>query len=141
MTFLKNLKSFPSEMAAKIQELISAKKKMLEEVVEKFENFEKTNYDLGLYHLQRGNLGDALMRFKIVNIMNNNLENRFQLIRTYILKKDFREAQMLLEGLENKKNILSECDERRFSNFKKIVEKQEVVSENIEEFSDIKFLK
>lgn len=140
MTFLKNLRNLSSEMSLKVHHFVEMKKKLFKEVIEKFENFEKTNYDLGLYHLQKGNLGDALIRFKIVNLMQNSFENQFQLIRTYILKKEFKTAKILLDKLNIEKNNFSENDEKKLKNIQEIVYNQKVANGTMEEFADIDFL-
>ena len=56
----------------------------LEEVKIKSKDLLKTNYELGMFHLNKQNLSDAKMRFKMVSMINPNyLDVFYQLARCY----------------------------------------------------------
>lgn len=78
----------------------------------KMKNFYKTNLDLGLYHLHRGNLNDAIMRFKIVDrfISHKDSEANYWLGWCYFLKNNYPQA---LKHLENSR----EQDTAQFVSF------------------------
>lgn len=70
----------------------------------KFNHLSETNYELGLDHLYRGNLGDALLRFKLVDkfFNPNNSKVYYQLGWTYFLKNNYPKAIEYLEKSNEK---------------------------------------
>ncbi|HJD55667.1 MAG TPA: methyltransferase [Rickettsia endosymbiont of Pyrocoelia pectoralis] len=70
----------------------------------KFNHLSETNYELGLDHLYRGNLGDALLRFKLVDkfFSPNNSKVYYQLGWTYFLKNNYPKAIEYLEKSHEK---------------------------------------
>lgn len=74
----------------------------------KMSHLSETNYELGLDHLYRGNLNDALLRFKLVDKFFNPNDSRvyYQLGWTYFLKNDYRKAIEYLEKSNEKYKII-----------------------------------
>ncbi|AFB20664.1 methyltransferase domain-containing protein [Rickettsia canadensis] len=70
----------------------------------KFSHIAETNYQLGLDHLYRGNLNDALLRFKLVDkfFNPNNSKVYYQLGLVYFLKNNYRQAIEYLEKSNEK---------------------------------------
>ncbi|MGX6960617.1 MAG: methyltransferase domain-containing protein [Rickettsia endosymbiont of Pentastiridius leporinus] len=70
----------------------------------KFNHLSETNYELGLDHLYRGNLGDALLRFKLVDKFFNPNDSKvyYQLGWTYFLKNNYPKAIEYLEKSNEK---------------------------------------
>jgi Flp pilus assembly protein TadD len=54
---------------------------------EKLQNLTKANYELGLFHLENGNLNDAIFRFYIVYKLNpSHINALYNLGRSYLRK-------------------------------------------------------
>ncbi|MEG8230918.1 tetratricopeptide repeat protein, partial [Candidatus Rickettsia tasmanensis] len=70
----------------------------------KFSHLAETNYQLGLDHLYRGNLNDALLRFKLVDKFFNPNDSKvyYQLGWVYFLKNNYRQAIEYLEKSNEK---------------------------------------
>ena len=70
----------------------------------KFSHIAETNYQLGIDHLYRGNLNDALLRFKLVDkfFNPNNSKVYYQLGLVYFLKNNYRQAIEYLEKSNEK---------------------------------------
>jgi tetratricopeptide (TPR) repeat protein len=80
--------------------------------LKKLRNLEKTNYELGLYHLKEKNYFDAAMRFKLVLLLNkNNIEAMTALSDTYIkqgyYKKALRSLQNILDNNPDNEKALA----------------------------------
>lgn len=70
----------------------------------KFSHLAETNYQLGLDHLYRGNLNDALLRFKLVDKFFNPNDSKvyYQLGWVYFLKNNYKQAIEYLEKSNEK---------------------------------------
>lgn len=96
-TKLENLFHFSSK---KIQET----KEELFVMKQKLRNLLETNYQLGLTHIENGNLSDAIFRFKfIIKFWPEHLESYYQLAYCLVLKNKFYQAKKTLETLLAKK--------------------------------------
>ncbi len=66
----------------------------------KLNNLPETNYNLGLKHLENGNLADAIFRFKFINrFWPGNQDAHYYLAYCLYLKKQNAEAKRKLEEL------------------------------------------
>lgn len=74
----------------------------------KLNHLSETNYELGLDHLYRGNINDALLRFKLVDKFFNPHDSKtyYQLGWTYFLKNDYSKAIEYLEKSNEKYKII-----------------------------------
>ena len=76
---------------------------LVEEVLlirKKFNNLLDTNYQLGMTHLEKGNLSDAIFRFKFIKkFWPHHLDAHYQLAYCYFLKKNFQQTQIILKEL------------------------------------------
>lgn len=82
----------------------------------KCKNLLDTNYKLGMKHLEKGNINEAIFRFRFINkFWPEHLESYYQLAYCFILKERFKEAKVLLEKLVNK-NPTYEKDARELLN-------------------------
>jgi hypothetical protein len=69
-------------------------------VKEKFQDLSKTNYDLGIRHLEEGNIKEAIFRFKITKkFWPHNYDAYYQLIYCLILDNEFEDAQKVIDEL------------------------------------------
>ncbi|AFE53909.1 methyltransferase domain-containing protein [Rickettsia typhi] len=87
----------------------------------KLSHLAETNYQLGFDHLYKGNLNDALFRFKLVNkfFKSNDSKVYYQLGLIYYLKNNYRQATVYLEKSNEKyKTIFINF----FKNYKYITE-------------------
>lgn len=74
----------------------------------KLQDIPGTNYNLGLYHMQRGNLGDAIMRFKMVNYLKpDNIDSFYNLGRCLMLNGESEKAKEALQKVleKNKEHV------------------------------------
>lgn len=69
-------------------------------IMNKLKDLEKTNYDLGLTHLQNNNLREAIFRFKIVRkFWPENYEAHLNLIYCYFVLNEEENAERAIEYL------------------------------------------
>ena len=69
----------------------------------KIQDLSKTNYNLGIKHLEEGNLKEAIFRFKITKkFWPHNYEAYYELIYCLILENEFEEAQKVIDELLEK---------------------------------------
>jgi len=69
----------------------------------KAQDLSTANYNLGMRHLENGNVKEAIFRFKITKkFWPQNYEAHYQLIACLILNKDFDEAQKIIDDLLEK---------------------------------------
>jgi tetratricopeptide (TPR) repeat protein len=69
-------------------------------VKEKFQDLSKANYDLGIRHLEEGNIKEAIFRFKITKkFWPHNYDAYYQLIYCLILDNEFEDAQKVIDEL------------------------------------------
>jgi tetratricopeptide (TPR) repeat protein len=72
-------------------------------IKEKMQDLSKTNYDLGIKHLENGNLKEAIFRFKITKrFWPHNYEAYYELVYCLILENEFDEAQKVIDDLLKK---------------------------------------
>jgi len=85
----------------------------------KCSNLLETNYQLGLKHLENGNLKEAIFRFRFINkFWPNHLESYYQLAYCLILANKFKKAEKVLndlvakdpEYMEDAKKLLDSID-------------------------------
>lgn len=70
---------------------------------QKMQNLSQTNYNLGMKHLNEGNLKEAIFRFKITKkFWPENYEAYYQLIYCMILVHNFKSAQIVINELLEK---------------------------------------
>jgi outer membrane protein assembly factor BamD (BamD/ComL family) len=75
-------------------------KKELELIKEKSKNLLEANYQLGLRHLEKGNLSDAIFRFRIIKkFWPNHYDAYLQLANCYILTKKYYRAKAVIADL------------------------------------------
>lgn len=83
--------------------LIESIKNELHQVRARFANLLDSNYKLGLYHLERGNLKDAIFRFHFIKrFWPNHYDSYYQLAYCLILSKKYAKAQLVLKELISK---------------------------------------
>lgn len=88
-------------------------------------NLEKTNFNLGLYHFRTHNLNDAILRFKIVLLLNkNNSDAYYHLARCQFLKDQKEKAH---EFLNKCLKISPAHKEAKF--FLKFLDKNSIIDE------------
>ncbi len=76
------------------------------EMKEKLKDVPGTNYNLGLYHLKKGNIRDAIMRFKFVlKLNNNNAFAHYYLAQAlFLLNKNAEANEHIKQALALKSN-------------------------------------
>lgn len=75
-------------------------KKELELIKTKSQNLLESNYQLGLRHIEKGNLGDAIFRFRFIKkFWPNHYDTYIQLANCYIIKKRYNKALLVLDEL------------------------------------------
>lgn len=95
------------EKSAELYEGIGNKIKTLQDDVVtmkyKYDNLLETNYNLGLRHIENGNLSDAIFRFRFIKkFWPQCYDAYYQLAYCLILNKKAEEAQEILEELVSK---------------------------------------
>lgn len=69
-------------------------------IKEKLKDLSRTNYDLGMKHLEEGNIKEAIFRFKITKkFWKDNYDAYYQLIYCLILDNKFEAAQKVIDEL------------------------------------------
>lgn len=106
MQIIKKIKSIPKHIIEIIQDLYLNFKNFSKESVEKSKNLVETNYNLGLYHLEQGNLFDAKLRFNIIHIIFGPYkDSQYLLARAYMYSAQFKEAKELLKKIADSNNL------------------------------------
>lgn len=73
-------------------------------IKEKCKDLRSTNYNLGMRHMENGNLPEAIFRFKIIKkFWPDNYDAYYQLAYCLTLQEKFLEARKVLEELLSKK--------------------------------------
>lgn len=69
------------------------------EIVYKIKHLEKTNYDLAILHYNAGNISDAILRFRMLQIFwqNNAQELNYLLGRCYLERGAYKKAEQYLD--------------------------------------------
>lgn len=106
--------SHSEETPDKVREKINGFQKFAEEkaslikeeyylIRKKLENLNETNYRQGLKYLEKGDLRDAILRFRIVvKFWPDNLDAHYQLAYSLVLHNQPLKAKMVLEELLSK---------------------------------------
>ncbi len=69
-------------------------------IIEKLKDLHKTNYKLGLRHLRKGNLREAIFRFKIVRkFWPHDLDAHLNLIYCYFITQEEERSSRAIEYL------------------------------------------
>jgi tetratricopeptide (TPR) repeat protein len=72
-------------------------------IKDKLKDLSKTNYDLGIKHLEQGNLKEAIFRFKITKkFWPQNYEAYYELIYCLVMENELEEAQKVIDDLLKK---------------------------------------
>ncbi len=75
-------------------------RKEFEIIKEKSKNLLESNYQLGLMHQDKGNLSDAIFRFRFIKkFWPHHYDSYIQLANCYISKKRFNRALQVLDEL------------------------------------------
>jgi len=83
-------------LSEKIKEAVSESKV----IMDKLHDLHKTNYELGLIHLKKGNLKEAIFRFKIVRkFWPQDYNSHLKLIYCYFITKQEEYANRAIEYL------------------------------------------
>ena len=59
-------KSLPTFKLKDVKSLVGKTKHFVKDTRIKLNHLSKTNFDLGLYHFDKGNISDAILRFKLL---------------------------------------------------------------------------
>ncbi len=80
------------------QKLVDAKNDVFE-VRSKLKNMRQSNFDLGIYHLEKGNFKDAIFRFKLIDrfLDKDNPKVIYQLGIAYFMNGDYVKSKAVLE--------------------------------------------
>ena len=90
------LSQFSSFVSKKINEAIEE----YHVIRKKMQNLYQTNYDLGMRHLERGNLSEAVFRFRIIKkFWPDKYEAYYQLAYCLILLKKPHKAKIVIDEL------------------------------------------
>ena len=89
----------------KTQFLVNKCKDFIKETRIKLNDLSKTNFDLGIHHLNKGNLNDAILRFKLVKRFGHQYDDLdYFLGRCYLEKLKYSKAKILFENYIIKNN-------------------------------------
>lgn len=73
-------------------------------ISEKLKNLEATNFNLGRLHIQKGNINEAIFRFRLMKLVYpHNFDAYYELAYCLTLKDKYAKAQKVLEELLLKK--------------------------------------
>jgi len=99
-----------SNVLHKMRSLLKKTINLIKKNQSKVINLEKTNFDLGLYHLRKRNINDAILRFYITSLFNNKNANAYYyLAKCYYLKKNLLKAKKNIALCININNQHTEC--------------------------------
>ena len=96
----------------KVQFLVNKCKDFIKETKIKLNDLSKANFDLGIYHLNKGNLNDAILRFKLVKRFGHQYDDiDYFLGRCYLEKLKYSKAKILFENyiIKNNPKFLEEA--------------------------------
>ena len=95
---------------SKISDLFLAE---YDSIKEKSKDLSTTNYELGMKHLENGNIKEAIFRFKITKkFWPENYQAHYQLISCLLLNRNFEEAKKAIDELLEKKPDYKEAIDR-----------------------------
>lgn len=102
-SFFDNLYQKTTNISSKI---INHFKNLVDEMFimrQKFKNLLETNMKLGFWHIEKGNISDAIFRFRFIKkFWPNHFEAYYQLAYCLVLKDKKTEARKILEELLQK---------------------------------------
>jgi len=111
-------------------------------IKDKLQDLSKTNYDLGIKHLEQGNLKEAIFRFKITKrFWPHNYNAYYELIYCLILENEFEEAQKVIDELLHKCPSYKEKIDQLFSPSEEELETPadlEMSQANLEQIDELK---
>lgn len=102
-----NLANTLREKSAELYEGLGNKIKSLQEeaivMKSKYDNLLETNYNLGLKHIENGNLSEAIFRFRFIKkFWPQHYDSYYQLAYCLVLNKKAEDAKEILEELVSK---------------------------------------
>ena len=105
--------SMPTLKLKDLKSLIGKCKNFIKETKVKLNNLSTTNFNLGIYHFNKGNLNDAILRFKLVKQFDKRHKELYKdldyfLGRSYLEKLKYNKARGLLENYMNNNPKFSE---------------------------------
>lgn len=69
-------------------------------ISEKLKNLEATNFNLGRFHIERGNINEAIFRFRLIKLVYpHNFDAYYELAYCLTLKEKYSKARKILEEL------------------------------------------
>ncbi len=87
-----------------LSEQMEVAKKEFFTIKEKCKDLRQTNYNLGIFHLEKGNLSEAIFRFRLTKkFWPDHFDTYYQLAYCLTLKKKNEEAKKVLQELLEKK--------------------------------------
>lgn len=102
-SFASKIKDSGKKLTEYTKSLIEASKNEYFTIVEKCKNLLETNYKLGNLHLEKGNLSDAIFRFRFIKkFWPNFFEAQYKLAYCLVLKEEFFEARKVIKELLEK---------------------------------------
>jgi len=91
------------ELSDALNEKIETAKNELYNMKDKYDNLLETNYNLGLKHIDNGNLSEAIFRFRFIKkFWPEYYDAYYQLAYCLVLNRKSVEAKVILEELEKK---------------------------------------
>jgi len=98
-----NLRDKSEKFSQFIGEKLDSAREEFFTIKEKCKDLHKTNFDLGNRHLEKGNLSEAILRFRIIKkFWPNDFDAYYQLAYCLVLKNKPRKARRVLEELLEK---------------------------------------
>ena len=113
------------DKSEKLFDLFSQKvSKSIEEVSvirEKSKDLEETNFKLGRFHLEKGNLREASFRFYLMTkFYPNNIDAQYELAYCYALREKYTKSQKTLKNLLKKQPNYDERAQRLLEHVNKL---------------------
>jgi tetratricopeptide (TPR) repeat protein len=97
------LRQKSQELTDGILNKIDSVKEELATMKEKYDNLLETNYNLGLKHIENGNLSEAIFRFRFIRkFWPEHYDSYYQLAYCLVLNRKSVEAKIVLEELIKK---------------------------------------
>lgn len=95
-----SLREKSQELSSSVFDRIDVMKSELFTMKEKCGNLLETNYNLGLKHIEKGNLSDAIFRFRFIKkFWPEHQDSLYHLAYCLVLNKKPEEAKKILEEL------------------------------------------
>jgi tetratricopeptide (TPR) repeat protein len=94
------LRNSSDKLSKFLEEKFSAAQDEFFVIKDKCGNLEETNYKLGLKHLEKGNLSEAIFRFRITKkFWPQRFDAYYHLAYSLALKQKYRDAEQVLQEL------------------------------------------